>query len=289
MEILRVPSSTIAYTVTGLASGTYDYTVVDSADLSETTGSFTVTGTSDVASISLPSDIDGEYEITIDGTLEVVNVVRPYVDPNTLGTTPSEVTEYKKYERLARAIVDSVVSFYNEKQVYEVAGNGLDLIPIWKDVNSVLRVYENNVLIYDHEAEDNIAIFGITKDKTAIYKIPTGYANIIDTRTPTLPISPTDYAENGGKYSTFPRGYDYTFILDVGPKKIPDAVVDATTLLIDDLKCGKLEYFQRYVTSYNTDQYKIQFDKKILEGTGNILVDKILSKYGKSISRVGVL
>jgi hypothetical protein len=50
-----------------------------------------------------------------------------------------------------------------------------------------------------------------------------------------------------------------------------------------------MEYYKRYITSYNTDQFKIQFDKKMLEGTGNIIVDKILGKYVQTITRFGVL
>lgn len=292
MEILRVPSSTITYVVSGLEPTTeYTYSGIDLADQSTFSG-VSISTEDGVVSIALPSTIDGEYEITIDGSTDFVSVVRPYVDPNTLATTATDIAEYTKLERIARAIIESSlnnVDFYNKKSVYEVSGNGLDLMPIWKDVNSVLKVYENNVLVYDATAETNPYIFGVTKDKSAIYKVVTGYANIIEANTPGIPIYPTDYAEPNIRYSTFRKGSDYTFILDVGYKTIPRSIVDATNMLIDDLKCGKLDYFQRYVTSYNTDQFRIQFDKKMLEGTGNILVDKILSKYEKSITRVGVL
>ena len=60
-------------------------------------------------------------------------------------------------------------------------------------------------------------------------------------------------------------------------------------LLIDDLKCGKLDYYKRYVTSYNTDQFKIQFDKMMFDGTGNMIVDKILEKYKKNITKIGLI
>jgi hypothetical protein len=60
-------------------------------------------------------------------------------------------------------------------------------------------------------------------------------------------------------------------------------------MLIEDIKCGKIDYYKRYVTSYSTDQFRIQFDKTVLDGTGNMLVDKILDKYKKSITRIGIL
>jgi hypothetical protein len=70
---------------------------------------------------------------------------------------------------------------------------------------------------------------------------------------------------------------------------VPSDIVRAATLLIDDIKCGRNDYYQRYISAYNTDQFRLQFDKRVFEGTGNIVVDKILSKYAKSITRLGVL
>jgi hypothetical protein len=60
-------------------------------------------------------------------------------------------------------------------------------------------------------------------------------------------------------------------------------------MLIYDIKCGKLDYYKRYVKNYSTDQFKIQYDERLIDGTGNILVDKILDKYKETIIRPGVL
>jgi hypothetical protein len=116
-----------------------------------------------------------------------------------------------------------------------------------------------------------------------------GQNNIIDSGLSYFPTSSTDYLEVSRRYATFKYGNDFSFVLDSGYKRIPSSIVDAVTMLIDDLKCGRLDYYKKFVTSYNTDQYRIQFDKKMLEGTGNLVVDKILDKYAKSITRVGVL
>jgi hypothetical protein len=40
---------------------------------------------------------------------------------------------------------------------------------------------------------------------------------------------------------------------------------------------------------YSTEQFKIEYDKRLLDGTGNILVDKILDKYKNNISKPWVL
>lgn len=303
MEILRIAENitTQGIAVTIQVPGTHSesdhvLSIMDLSDLSISETSVETSGGEDLT-FYLNKNFDGEYEVELYLNDEVIfsetyTVIRPYVNPNTLATTASEIAEYTKWERIARSIIDSVmdnVDFYNRKSIYEVAGNGLDLMPVWKDTNDVLRVYENNEIIYDATSDTNLFIFAVTKDKTAIYKVPTGQTNIIDTYEPYIPASPTDYAELNTTYGTFKVGNDFAFILDCGYKRLPSSIVDAATMLIDDLKCGRLDYYKKFVTSYNTDQFRIQFDKKMLEGTGNLVVDKILDKYTKSITRVGVL
>ena len=78
-------------------------------------------------------------------------------------------------------------------------------------------------------------------------------------------------------------------MVDYGYITVPADIEYATKLLIEDLKCGKLDYYKRYVTAYSTDQFKLQFDKAMLSGTGNFLVDKILEKYVKTIVRPGLI
>jgi hypothetical protein len=87
----------------------------------------------------------------------------------------------------------------------------------------------------------------------------------------------------------FEEGVDYIFLLETGYKIVPSDIRDATNMLISDIKCGKLDYYKRYVKNYSTDQFKIQFDPASFKGSGNILVDKILDKYITDIKKPGVL
>jgi hypothetical protein len=87
----------------------------------------------------------------------------------------------------------------------------------------------------------------------------------------------------------FPQGTDYLFFLETGYRVIPYDIQDATRMLINDISCGKLEYFKRYITDYSTDQFKIRIDSSALSGTGNILVDKILDKYITNVKKPGIL
>jgi hypothetical protein len=292
MEILRVPPYNLSVTLdVSSASVVYNYTIVDMADSSEVIGVATSSASKKVT-IPLSSKYDTQYKITVDGEDTYVDVVRPYINPNTQGTTASEVESYRKNEELARAIIDSVcdVEFYYKKRVLETTGQGLDYLPIWVDAKNILKVYENNVLLYDaDDLENSISTFEIISDGSAITMSYSDAINRDESARILLPASPTDITELDYSARGFPKGWDYKIVLEVGYNKVPSDIVRATELLIHDIDCGKLDYYKRYIGAYNTDQFRIQFDKAVFEGTGNLLVDKILDKYRKPIEFVGVL
>jgi hypothetical protein len=262
--------------------------------------------------LAIYEDVEGlPGDIVVEDNLEIM---RPYVNPTTLATTlgsgtATEINDYIKYEGLARAIIDSIVpgGFYYERSWYETNGNGTDYLPIWDRVYKIVKGYENNELVWDTD-NDPQALgqwnYLLTKDKTAIIKewnqqmtdsyiravgtpkgVPLGESDSIylyDTEdsTVTLAVAPG---------VTFPVTFNYLFSLETGYKVVPYDIQDATMMLIDDIKCGKMEYHKRYILDYSTDQYKIKIDKSALDGTGNILVDKIIQKYITNFGTPGVL
>lgn len=249
---------------------------------------------------------DGEQgEIVVEDNLEIM---RPYIDPRTLGTTASEISEYTYLEGLARTIIDSVVpgGFYFERSWYEPVGNNTDFMPVWDRTYKILKAYENNELVWD--ASQNPPALGqwnylLTKDKTAIIKdwVQQEDSYIRQVGNPQgVPLAESDsyylYDTEDSTVTfavapgvTFPMGWNYLFSLETGYKVVPYDIKDAITMLIDDLKCGKLEYHKRYITRYSTDQFRLEMDKSALGGTGNIIVDKILEKYITNFGTPGVL
>jgi len=262
--------------------------------------------------LAIYEDIDGlPGDIVVEDNLEIM---RPYVDPTTLArnngaVTATEITQYTQWEGLARAIIDSIVpgGFYYERSWYETNGNGTDYLGVWDRVYKIAKAYENNELVWD-STEDPAALFEwnylLTKDKTAIIKewnqqmtdsyirqvgtpkgVPLGESDSVylyDTED-----SPVTLAVIPGV--TFPVTFNYLFSLETGYKVVPYDIKDAITMLIDDIKCGRMEYHKRYILDYSTDQYKIKIDKSALSGTGNILVDRILEKYITNFGTPGVL
>ena len=329
MNILRLPPYplSVTYTVPD-ASTDYIIVIEDVADLTEIEESVTSTANSQIV-YSLTGDFvkyDKSYALSIyedagssgadlvRGDIVVednLTIERPYINPTTLATsgTATDIAAYTEYENLARSIIDSITGgFYYNRTYLEVVGQGTDYVPLWKKTHKILKAYENTELVYDlSDTENGPALkeytYLITKDRTAITKDPletTDSMNRAERRYPKIPVAPSDSislfdTEDSGNVQTivpavaFPEGIDCIFLLETGYKVVPNDITDATKMLIEDIKCGKLDYYKRYVNKYSTDQFKIEYDKRMIEGTGNILVDKILDKYVETIIRPGVL
>ena len=298
MEILRVsPYADIPVNFVvpvGITSSTITVKTTDMADLSVLTSTFLNRVAGNTISISLPAKYDSSYRVEIVKNLGVVGetilqdetyeIIRPYVDPSTKGSTASDIAEYTANEEIARAIIDSIVKegFYYKKKVLHFTGTGADYLPIWDDVKKVLAVYENNKLVEDREYE-------VSSDKTAIIEKSSDNINRAESSPLVLPAAASDSLDPQFVYRGFGKTWDYLITVEHGYTAVPSDIARATEMLIHDLECGKLDYYKRFISSYNTDQYRIQFDKGLFEGTGNIIVDKILSKYTKSITKLGVL
>ncbi len=261
-------------------------------------------------SVIIYEDIDGERgDIVVE---DILNIMRPYVNPATLGTTASEIADYVEYEQLARAIIDSVIGskgFMFEKGLLQTVGQGTDYLPLWDLVYKVLKVYENGKLVFDASLETpeiGDFTYKITEDRSAIYKefkVPLETYNRAERKPLKYPyaISDSENANNlNDSYDSaynilptqgvmFPEGWDYIIIFETGHRVIPHDIRDATNRLIEDIKCGKLDYYKKFIKNYKTDQFQIEFDSRMFEGTGNLLVDKALEKYITNVLKPGVL
>lgn len=380
MEVLRVPP----YPITTkwdvpVANTAYTIYVEDLVDHSSETSTLTSDANKQISYILPRSKVqfdrdflfqikDSTGEIVVDDNL---TIYRPYINPNNLATTAAGIAEYKSWEIVARSIMDQYLlnaDFYNHKLVIVKEGQGGDYFPIWHPVNKVLKVYENNVLVYNGE---DVAItintqtpttssgtvtlttasahgFEVGDVVTISTVVPTGYRGTFSvTAVPTttsfsfansttgnvttagsviriweyeyktlldssaiarveangtynrnestplrIPAASGDLGVYSGArsgYVAFPEGYDYTFVLDAGYKTIPADVEKAAQILVEELKCGNNDYYKRFVTQYSTDQFDIRFAPQFLEGTGNMLVDKILNNYKGSNFKPSIL
>lgn len=300
MQLLRIPpyKSALVLDVPGTSECTYSFKNMAGSWYPDVSGVVTPNSDKQI-SIPLSQNIfkyDVELSLTVtQGSLAVikenVSVERPYSRSGS--TVASDISAYLKSEKLARMIIDSVVpeGFYLKKTTLQMRGTGTDYLPFWENVANILTVKENNVLLYDSSVQTNKKVFKV-ENGNLVVAYGDAQVNRYESSPVTIPMAPTDNLDAQMiSYSgvDFPQSYDYVIEAEVGYLSVPSDIQQASELLVHDIDCGKLDYYKRYITSYNTDQFKIQFDKSMLEGTGNILVDKILARYDLRLNKIGVL
>jgi hypothetical protein len=238
--------------------------------------------------------------------VDTLYIYRPYTNPLDLAETEGEYDTYIMYERTARQIIDMMTGgFYYESSQIETLGSGADILPVSKRINRINYVYKNNLLDYnrfDLSASATQDTYFVTPDHTAI-SIAVGYEiSKLQHKNVQLPIAASDsFMLFGDNYDSvnnmteyrglplFPEKYTYVIYGEFGWPVVPQDIQDATKMLIDDIKCNKITYINRYISEYQTDQFRVKYNDLATSGTGNMIVDKLLSKYATPITKLGVL
>lgn len=320
MNILRQPPFPLSISYSGLnADEEYILQIYD--DYSKLVETFDVTADgSGVVTQELGADFaryDGTFSVYIYSkdvlneadeivVVDTLYIYRPYTNPLSLAETEGEYDAYIMYERTARQIIDMVTGgFYYESGQIETLGSGADILPVSKRINRINYVYKNNLLDYDRFSTSASATqdtYFITPDHTAI-SIAVGYEiSKSQYKNVQLPVGASDsfmlYGDDYDAVSNmteyrgvpmFPEKYTYVIYGEFGWPVVPQDIQDATKMLIDDIKCNKLTYVNRYISEYQTDQFRVKYNDLASAGTGNMIVDKLLSKYASLINKLGVL
>ena len=298
MELLRLNNTTsLSASFTGLtASSNYNLELDDLITSQSYSASAAANG-SGVASFVMPDHYltyTGSLVATVkDSTEDIVNItnieiLRPYCNIDTTGLkiygktsglTTTERNNIVEYERLARYIIDSHTdgfSFIRKEK--EFIGSGTDELLLDEKVHNLYKIYENGELMYDASSNTNEADYKINKQLNAIVlDIPESnrinYKKVWRDR-----FLDIDFFE----------GYEYIVDADFGWKVIPQDIQEACELLIQDIVKDNIKYINRYIESFDNDDFKIKFAKNWTATTGNLIVDKILERYKRPM-RVGVL
>lgn len=329
MEILRLAPFPLTYSLEDFEPTTdYVIAILDdhAIDLVEIPVSSDGSGAISTPLPNYFSRYDQRYSVEIyvqtgtntDGTairgdlvyVDTLEIVRPYTDPSLYADTEDELEQATLYEAVARALIDSYTAtgFYYSREVIDTVGMGNDYLAIPYRLNKLVRVYENDYLVYDAEPTDseweNLRDYMITADKSAItVYLPDVYGGY--NRMQSKPVVPrTSASDSFTLYNTndspniiqniagspmFPSGRDYIVVIDAGWPVVPEDIKTAAKLLINDMKCNTSPHLNSYVKQYESDQFSIEFTPDAYIGTGNKVVDKILSNYTQHFHRVGVL
>lgn len=290
MEVLRINGSIPTVSFSDLVpSGVY---TIEYSDLltdetfsasASANGSGDITFTLDDKYISYDGNLEARVLDTYDEEVIVTNidVLRPYCDIYSLATELNKtVAQIKEMERIARYIVDSETfgGFKFVRKEKEVVGMGSDYLVIDEKIYKLYKLYENLELVYDVNAETNDQEFEISKDKTSI----------ILTQTETNRVNYNRVWRDRYLDVDFADGFEYLVDADFGWKVIPQDIQEATRLLVGDISSDNMRYVNKYIESFDNDDFKIKFAKNFNASTGNLVVDRILQKYKNNI-RLGVL
>ena len=290
MEVLRINGGLPTVSFSDLVpSGVY---TIEYSDLltdetfstsASANGSGDITFALDNKYMSYDGNLEARVLDTYDEEVIVTNidVLRPYCDIYSLATELNKtIAQVKEMERIARYIVDSETfgGFKFVRKEKEVVGLGSDYLVIDEKIYKLYKLYENLELVYDVNAATNDQEFEISKDKTSIVLTQTETNRVNYNRVWRDRYLDVDFAD----------GFEYLVDADFGWKVIPQDIQEATRLLVSDISSDNMRYVNKYIESFDNDDFKIKFAKNFNASTGNLVVDRILQKYKNNI-RLGVL
>lgn len=213
--------------------------------------------------------------------IQYISLVRPYATVDRIkeladiDTAVISDDDLKKLERRARLSINSHVGFdfYKKRISMEVYGNDTDVLTVHDNVLRVDYIYEDDLLIYDRYEEDNPIGYPITvaasKNRIKIYNTAEKNKEIYES--PKFSIF-----EQGG---VFKKDYVYKVEGLFGWEYVPADVEEATALLVDYYICNDFHIRNKNIAELTNDAYTLKYGPDAFYGTGNILVDNLLSNY----------
>ena len=207
------------------------------------------------------SQIASELGLTIVGEPEASNEV-----------TRAKLEQYEAYafERINAITNNYFNKTFNRSIFY---GNGTDSIAIDSPVSSIEKVWNNDELYYDKEGPTYpVGLNYVTgDDKRNIFVKDVSGASI--TR------DPYGYVYPEYRYPVFNKDNRYKIQFISGYEEIPQAIYQATILIINEYMCSEYGQRNHYVVNQDTPFGKVQYDPRAFNGFGNVSIDQLLQPY----------
>lgn len=263
----------------------YDAILIDQDDITENTYSGVSSATGDFT-VPLPekyTKYDGWFSFNVyQGPsliyVDTITSTRPYVTTSkAIANVSKSITteQATTYERLARELINSILGFdfSFKRKIVDLKGTGTDYLPVDERIGRIFSVKENGEYIWAEGDDDPFAAW------TPRYAVLRKYNGDLNRAEYSL-------YSYGGEFRWYA---DYEIDAEFGWQVVPQDVEDAMLLLIEDFACGNNRYINKYIDSYGTGNVKIDYFREATKGTGNLLVDNILSKYVVESIRLKVL
>jgi hypothetical protein len=216
-------------------------------------------------------------------TINYASLMRPFVTVTRaratadIASTETDAT-IKTLERKARMFLQSHIGidFIKQYKSIVVYGNDTDILTLSEPIIRIDKVYEDDILIYDSisTASVNDIDYAI-EPSTSKMRI-----KIINTQNeferdvlefPDFSILPY----NG----TFKKDKQYRITGIFGYQYVPNQIEQATSLLIEDYLCNDFNIRNKNISKLSNDSYDLTYAGDSAQGTGNLLVDKLISPW----------
>jgi hypothetical protein len=275
-------SPTTLINTTGTQSGTQkeirqgdtDYILTLNADTCKYDRSLVV----EIQAIQINGYSTENIDIIIKRPYATVSEIKNYFDNTTNGMSSILIGQndifIEKLERKARYLINAYTSneFKFEYKTVGAYGQNTDLLHLGQRIESFDKITYDDYVIYDSTEEPVVDILGATvavaPSKHAIKVVAEG-VNISEWVDQNPLINPSYF----GKDSSYLVRGEY------GWKAVPEDIKIAVYELINDFMCNDSIYRNKGLKSIQNDSFNIQFADGMLNGTGNLYVDSLLSPY----------
>lgn len=180
----------------------------------------------------------------------------------------------EKLERKARYLINAYTAneFKFEYKTVGAYGQNTDLLHLGQRIESFDKITSDDLVIYDSTEEPAIdllgATVGIAPSKFGIKVVSEG-------------VNITEWVDQNPLINPSYFGKDSSYLVrgEYGWKAVPEDVKTAVYELINDFMCNDSIYRNKGLKSIQNDSFNIQFADGMLNGTGNLYVDSLLSQY----------
>lgn len=248
------------------------------------TGSYNYNITLNVDATSYDRNLKIEYVTTaVDGAygeVQYASLIRPYATAariRQLATIDSSISDdtLTKLEKKARLYINSYLGmdFYKQKRSIVAYGNNTDILNLPDFAVKIDEIYEDDLKIYQYDSTTYELEYPIeiTDSKNRIKIVNSSEKN---TEIMEFPKFSVFYYEG-----VFKKDYSYRLEGIFGWEYIPADVEMATALLVEDFLCNDFNIRNKNIAQLSNDSYDIKYGGDAATGTGNLLVDNLLSYY----------
>jgi len=265
---------------------TYSITIVGSdaaartgTAIAESTGVYYVLTEFDEVSVEQTLRVEWSYVVDTASYTKVnyVSVVTPYAshaDIKAIAPAGTSDEEIENAEVFARLMIEAYTGthFGLKVDTINMHGNDKNTLVLPHRIVRLDELSVNDEVLYTRDPEVNN--FGRTLTIT-----DTNYG-ILTTKYDDVPV----WGDYIGPIA-WKKNWQYGITGQFGWEHVPDEVEYCARLLADDYFCKETAWKKRFVEQINASDWRIVFNQKQFQGTGNFFVDQILRDF-RSIGMV---